>query len=74
MSQATVTIKFARLGQPAVEVLVEKSSTLEEALDAAGIDVNSDVRDSKGSAVALDKKMLRNGEYVVALGTKVQNG
>lgn len=72
-SNSEFVVKVARTGGRVTEVVVEKGATIEEALEASGIDYSSTDRIRKnGATVELDSKVAKND--VITIAGKIKGG
>lgn len=70
---AEFTVKIARTGGRVTEVVVEKGSTVEQALDASEIDWSETDRIRKnGASVQLDSKVAKDD--VITIAGKIKGG
>lgn len=70
---AEFTVKVARTGGRVTEVLVESGTTVEEALEASGIDYSATDRVRKnGTQADLDDKVTKND--VITVAGKIKGG
>lgn len=61
-----VTIKIIRIGQPSIEVSIDKGDTVKKALEAAAIEVTNAEFRFNGVVVTATTKLNANGDLLIS--------
>ena len=73
MSNTTVNVRILQLGQAVIEVTLEPNSTVSQALEAADIESDCEVR-INGVAVDGGSRILEDSTLIVSTSARIKNG
>ena len=73
MANPTINVRILQLGQAVIEVTLEPNDTVSQALEAADLDSDCEVR-INGVAVSGESHILEDSTLIVSTSARIKNG